>query len=149
MDSVATQRLSVIPTVACGDGVGAPGGLIRLSAADLRSACPEPVARQPPLLARTVSSSKLQEAESREVLPPEEALVDRGHTLSMAGRCILHGPSIRWETITGTAGNITHREPCKKGKIVGQKAHFNLTDIWALRLRSRWNVEYADSSSFI
>jgi integrase len=35
----------------------------------------------------------------------------------------------------GTAGNATHREPWNKGKIVGQKAPFELKDIWALRVR--------------
>jgi hypothetical protein len=35
----------------------------------------------------------------------------------------------------GTAGNVVHREPWNKGKIVGQKAPFKLKDIWALRVR--------------
>ncbi len=32
-------------------------------------------------------------------------------------------------------GNVVHREPWNKGKIVGQKALFQLKDIWALRVR--------------
>jgi site-specific recombinase XerC len=35
----------------------------------------------------------------------------------------------------GTAGNVVHREPWNKGKLVGQKAPFKLKDIWALRVR--------------
>ena len=35
----------------------------------------------------------------------------------------------------GTAGNAIHCEPWSKGKIVGQKAPFELEDIWALRVR--------------
>ena len=35
----------------------------------------------------------------------------------------------------GTAGNVAHREPGSKGKIVGQKAPLKLKDIWALRVR--------------
>ena len=35
----------------------------------------------------------------------------------------------------GTAGNVAHREPWNKGKIVGQKAPIKLEDIWALRVR--------------
>ena len=31
--------------------------------------------------------------------------------------------------------NTMHREPCNKGKIVGQKAPFKVMDIWALRVR--------------
>ena len=31
--------------------------------------------------------------------------------------------------------NTMHREPCSKGKIVGQKAPFKVMDIWALRVR--------------
>jgi len=31
--------------------------------------------------------------------------------------------------------NTMHREPCNKGKIVGQKAPFKVIDIWALRVR--------------
>ena len=34
-----------------------------------------------------------------------------------------------------TTGNVAHREPWNKGKIVGQKAPFKLKDIWALRVR--------------
>ena len=34
-----------------------------------------------------------------------------------------------------TAGNVVHREPWNKGKLVGQKAPFKLKDIWALRVR--------------
>jgi hypothetical protein len=44
-------------------------------------------------------------------------------------------PSTRWETIMGTEGSATSREPWNKGKIVGQKAPFKLKDIWALRVR--------------
>ena len=47
----------------------------------------------------------------------------------------LRGPSTRWETIIGTAGNAAGREPWNKGKIVGQKAPFKVKDIWALRIR--------------
>lgn len=47
----------------------------------------------------------------------------------------LVGPSTRWETIMGSAADEAHREPWNKGKIVGQKAPFKLTDIWALRVR--------------
>jgi hypothetical protein len=35
----------------------------------------------------------------------------------------------------GTAGDVAHREPWNKGKIVGQKAPFKLKDTWALRVR--------------
>lgn len=35
----------------------------------------------------------------------------------------------------GTTGNVVHREPWNKGKLVGQKAPFKLKDIWALRVR--------------
>ena len=35
----------------------------------------------------------------------------------------------------GTTGNVAHREPWNKGKIVGQKAPFKPKDIWALRVR--------------
>jgi hypothetical protein len=35
----------------------------------------------------------------------------------------------------GTAVNASHRGPWNKGKIVGQKAPFELKDIWALRVR--------------
>jgi hypothetical protein len=35
----------------------------------------------------------------------------------------------------GTTGNVVHREPRNKGKIVGQKAPFKAKDIWALRVR--------------
>ena len=31
--------------------------------------------------------------------------------------------------------NTMHREPCNKGKTVGQKAPFKVIDIWALRVR--------------
>ena len=34
-----------------------------------------------------------------------------------------------------SVANAVHREPWKKGKIVGQKAPFKLKDIWALRVR--------------
>jgi hypothetical protein len=44
-------------------------------------------------------------------------------------------PSTRWETIMGTAGNVVHREPWNKGKLVGQKVPFKPKDIWALRVR--------------
>lgn len=33
------------------------------------------------------------------------------------------------------ANNTAHREPRNDGKIVGQKAPFKVTDIWALRVR--------------
>lgn len=33
----------------------------------------------------------------------------------------------------GTVGNAAHREPYNKGKVVGQRAPYKLTDIWALR----------------
>jgi site-specific recombinase XerC len=35
----------------------------------------------------------------------------------------------------GTAGNVVHRKPWNKGKLVGQKAPFKLKDIWALLVR--------------
>ena len=41
----------------------------------------------------------------------------------------------RWETIMEHNVNALHREPWNKGKIVGQKAPFNVKDIWALRVR--------------
>src|SRR5262245_53044030 len=50
---------------------------------------------------------------------------------SASWRRIFVGPSTRWETIMETAGNVVHREPWNKGKIVGQKAPFKLKDIWA------------------
>ena len=34
----------------------------------------------------------------------------------------------------GSVCNAVHRVPWNKGKIVGQKAPFNLRDIWALRV---------------
>jgi hypothetical protein len=37
----------------------------------------------------------------------------------------------------GNADNAVHREPWNKSKIVGQKAPFNLKDIWALYVRLR------------
>jgi hypothetical protein len=46
-------------------------------------------------------------------------------------------PSTRWETIVGTTGNATHREPWNKGKVVGQKAPFKPKDIWALHVRQQ------------
>ncbi len=33
------------------------------------------------------------------------------------------------------SGNTVHHEPGNKGKIVGQKTHFKMKDIWALRVR--------------
>ena len=35
----------------------------------------------------------------------------------------------------GSNANAIHREPWNKGKIVEQKAPFELKDIWALRVR--------------
>lgn len=34
-----------------------------------------------------------------------------------------------------TTGNFIHREPWNNGKLVSQKVHFKLKDIWALRVR--------------
>jgi hypothetical protein len=42
---------------------------------------------------------------------------------------LLGRPSTRWETIMGSVANAVHREPWNKGKIVSQKAPFNLKDI--------------------
>lgn len=36
--------------------------------------------------------------------------------------------------LLGSLANTAHREPCNKGKIVGQKAPFKVKDIWALRV---------------
>jgi hypothetical protein len=48
---------------------------------------------------------------------------------------MLSDPQPRWETIMGTSGNATLREPWNKGKIVEQKAPFKLQEIRALRVR--------------
>jgi integrase len=48
-----------------------------------------------------------------------------------------HGgcPSTGPESITESIASSAHHEPWNKGKIVGQKAPFELKDIWALRVR--------------
>jgi site-specific recombinase XerC len=46
------------------------------------------------------------------------------------------------------AGNITHREPWNKGKIVGQKAPFKVKDIWALRVRLQMEGRVRDLALF-
>jgi hypothetical protein len=44
-------------------------------------------------------------------------------------------PLNRLESIMASNTSAVHREPWNKGKIVGQKAPFELKDIWALRIR--------------
>jgi site-specific recombinase XerC len=48
----------------------------------------------------------------------------------------------------GTAGNTSSREPWSKGKIVGQKAPFQLKDIWALRVRLQMEGRVRDLALF-
>lgn len=43
--------------------------------------------------------------------------------------------------------NAAHREPWKKGKIVGQKARLKLEDIWALRVRLQMECRVDASAS--
>jgi hypothetical protein len=69
----------------------------------------------------------------RSLLPADDRV--RHGVTPRADEAHLYGPSTRWETIMGTAANVTLREPWNKGKIVGQKAPFKLKDIWALRVR--------------
>ncbi len=47
--------------------------------------------------------------------------------------CVTH--NLDGETIMGTSGTASLREPWNRGKIVGQKAPFKLQEIWALRVR--------------
>jgi integrase len=48
----------------------------------------------------------------------------------------------------GTAGDATHREPWNQGKIVGQKAPFQLQDIWALRVRLQMESRVPELARF-
>lgn len=48
----------------------------------------------------------------------------------------------------GTAGDTSSREPWNKGKIVGQKAPFQLKDIWALRVRLQMEGRVRDLALF-
>ena len=48
----------------------------------------------------------------------------------------------------GSTGNAANREPWNKGKIVGQKAPFNLKDIWALRVRLQMEARVRELALF-
>lgn len=72
----------------------------------------------------------------------------RGRDLTLRKR-ILCDPSIRWETIAGTAGIATASEPWNTGKFVGQKAPFKPMDIWALRVRLQMESRVRELALFI
>ena len=79
-------------------------------------------------MAGTVSTRAQPEAAGRLIVLASRVRWRVGQWVAIPGEHSV-GPSTRWETIMGTTGNATHREPWNKGKIVGQKAPFKLKDI--------------------